>query len=70
MSVSSARSFCVATAILAFAAGGWTAGRPVPLEIWGPGFNAQNPMLDEHSEKYDLEDVDWRPEKPWYEEEK
>ena len=34
---------------------------------WGPGFNAQNPMLDEHMEKYNLEDVDWRPEKPWYE---
>jgi hypothetical protein len=36
---------------------------------WGPGFNAQNPMLDEHSEKYDLEDVDWRPAKPWYKKE-
>jgi ribonuclease Z len=34
---------------------------------WGPGFNAQNPMLDEHMEKYNLEDEDWRPEKPWYE---
>ncbi len=33
---------------------------------WGPGFNAQNPMLDEHMKKYDLEDVDWRPAKPWY----
>jgi ribonuclease Z len=33
---------------------------------WGPGFNAQNPMLDEHMEKYKLQDVDWRPEKPWY----
>ncbi len=34
---------------------------------WGPGFNAQNPMLDEHMEKYNLEDEDWRPGKPWYE---
>jgi ribonuclease Z len=34
---------------------------------WGPGFNAQNEMLDEHMKKYDLEDVDWRPAKPWYE---
>ena len=33
---------------------------------WGPGFNAQNKMLDEHSEKYGLEDQDWRPAKPWY----
>jgi ribonuclease Z len=37
---------------------------------WGPGFNAQNPMLDEHMKNYNLEDVDWRPEKPWYEKEK
>ena len=37
---------------------------------WGPGFNAQNPLLDEHMEKYNLEDVDWRPEKPWYEKKK
>jgi ribonuclease Z len=34
---------------------------------WGPGFNAQNPMLDEHRDKYELEDQDWRPGKPWYE---
>jgi ribonuclease Z len=34
---------------------------------WGPGFNAQNEMLDEHMKKYNLEDEDWRPEKPWYE---
>ena len=34
---------------------------------WGPGFNAQNPMLDEFMKKYDLEDKDWRPAKPWYE---
>ena len=33
---------------------------------WGPGFNAQNDMLDEHMEKYGLEDEDWRPSKPWY----
>ena len=34
---------------------------------WGPGFNAQNPMLDEHMKKYNLEEDDWRLEKPWYE---
>ena len=34
---------------------------------WGPGFNAQNEMLDEHMEKYGLQDQDWRPAKPWYE---
>ncbi len=33
---------------------------------WGPGFNAQNRMLDEYSEKYNLQDQDWRREKPWY----
>ena len=33
---------------------------------WGPGFNAQNEMLDAFSDKYDLKDVDWRPAKPWY----
>jgi len=33
---------------------------------WGPGFNAQNDMLDEFSEKYNLEKQDWRPSKPWY----
>lgn len=32
---------------------------------WGPGFNAQNEMLDEFSEKFDLEKADWRPSKPW-----
>jgi len=37
---------------------------------WGPGFNAQNPMLDKHMKKYNLEDVDWRPEKTWYKKEK
>ena len=34
---------------------------------WGPGFNAQNRMLDEYSERFNLEELDWRPEKPWYE---
>ncbi|MGI9570305.1 MAG: guanitoxin biosynthesis MBL fold metallo-hydrolase GntH [Desulfobulbia bacterium] len=33
---------------------------------WGPGFNAQNEMLDEHAEKHGIEDQDWRPAKPWY----
>jgi len=33
---------------------------------WGPGFNAQNKMLDEHAKKYNLRDQDWRLEKPWY----
>ena len=33
---------------------------------WGPGFNAQNRMLDEYSQKYNLRDQDWRPEKAWY----
>ena len=33
---------------------------------WGPGFNAQNRMLDEYSKKYKLEKQDWRPQKPWY----
>ena len=50
------------------------AGAPDPMSDfiksgeWGPGFNAQNPMLDEHMKKYKLEDEDWRTEKPWYEE--
>ena len=34
---------------------------------WGPGFNAQNNMLDEHAKKYNLQDQDWRKQKPWYE---
>ena len=34
---------------------------------WGPGFNAQNEMLDEHAEKYGLQDQDWRSSRPWYE---
>ncbi len=34
---------------------------------WGPGFNAQNRLLDEHSERYNLQDQDWRPAKIWYE---
>ena len=33
---------------------------------WGPGFNAQNNMLDAHAEKYNLQDQDWRSEKVWY----
>jgi len=33
---------------------------------WGPGFNAQNKMLDEYSKQFKLEDQDWRLEKPWY----
>jgi ribonuclease Z len=33
---------------------------------WGPAFNAQNPMLDEHAEKYNLQEMDWRKQKPWY----
>jgi ribonuclease Z len=33
---------------------------------WGPGFNAQNPMLDEYAKKFKLEDQDWRKQKPWY----
>jgi ribonuclease Z len=48
-------------------------GRPSPMSDfikkgeWGPGFNAQNPMLDEHMKKYNLEKMDWRKQKPWYE---
>ncbi len=34
---------------------------------WGPGFNAQNEMLDEFAEKYNLQDQDWRKRMPWYE---
>jgi ribonuclease Z len=37
---------------------------------WGPGFNAQNKMLDEHAERYKLQEQDWRTKKPWYEPEK
>ena len=33
---------------------------------WGPAFNAQNKMLDAYAKKYNLEDKDWRPHKPWY----
>ena len=33
---------------------------------WGPGFNAQNDLLDAFAEKYNLQDLDWRPGKPWY----
>jgi ribonuclease Z len=47
-------------------------GRPDPISDfiysgeWGPGFNAQNEMLDEFSEKFGLEDQDWRKQKEWY----
>ncbi len=34
---------------------------------WGPGFNAQNEMLDKYSETFGLEDQDWREQKDWYE---
>ena len=34
---------------------------------WGPGFNAQNDMLDAFMEEEGLEAQDWRPAKPWYE---
>jgi hypothetical protein len=33
---------------------------------WGPGFNAQNSMLDAHAKKYKIQELDWRPQKPWY----
>ena len=48
-------------------------GKPDPMSDfikqgeWGPGFNAQNRMLDEHSEKFKLEKMDWRKQRPWYE---
>ncbi len=48
-------------------------GRPSPMSDfindgeWGPGFKAQDEMLDEHMKKYDLQDQDWRPAKAWYE---
>jgi ribonuclease Z len=47
-------------------------GRPNPMSDfikegeWGPGFNAQNRMLDEYAKKYKLQDQDWRKQKPWY----
>lgn len=47
-------------------------GKPSPMSDfiksgeWGPAFNAQNKMLDEHSKKYNLEKMDWRKQKPWY----
>jgi len=34
---------------------------------WGPGFNAQNELLDAFSKKYNLQDQDWRRTKSWYE---
>ena len=42
-------------------------GRPNPLSAeinanrWEPAFKAQDPMLDEHMKKYNLQDQDWRP---------
>ena len=33
---------------------------------WGPAFNAQDEMLDQHSKKYNLQKMDWRKEKSWY----
>ncbi len=33
---------------------------------WGPGFNAQNELIDEHMKRSELEDQDWRKQKPWY----
>jgi len=48
-------------------------GKPDPMSDfikngeWGPGFNAQNEMLDEYMDEYGLEKQDWRPAKPWYE---
>ncbi len=32
----------------------------------GPGFNAQNELLDEYMKKYKLQDQDWRKQKSWY----
>ena len=51
-------------------------GRPDPMSDfikqgeWGPGFNAQNEMLDEHAERYNLQDQDWRKGRSWYKPEK
>jgi len=51
-------------------------GQPDPMSDfiksgeWGQGFNAQNKLLDDHAERYDLQDQDWRKEKPWYKPEK
>lgn len=48
-------------------------GRPSPMSDfiaggeWAPGFNAQNDMLDKHAKKYNLQEQDWRKQKPWYE---
>ena len=47
-------------------------GRPSPMSDfiksgeWGPAFNAQNELLDEHMKRYQLQDQDWRKQKPWY----
>ena len=48
-------------------------GRPSPMSEfiangeWGPGFNAQNEMLDGYAKKHNLEKQDWRKGRPWYE---
>jgi ribonuclease Z len=48
------------------------AGRPdvmsdfIKSGEWGPGFNAQNRMLDAHAKKFGIEKQDWRPNRPWY----
>jgi hypothetical protein len=31
-----------------------------------PAFRAQDDMLDEHAKKYNLQEMDWRKQKPWY----
>ena len=47
-------------------------GRPSPMSDfiasgeWPPGFKAQDEMLDEHMKKYNLQEQDWRKQKPWY----
>ena len=51
-------------------------GRPNPMSDfindgeWGPGFNAQNKMLDAYAEKFNLQEQDWRLQKAWYKPEK
>jgi ribonuclease Z len=47
-------------------------GAPDPLSDfiksgeWGPAFNAQNELLDEHMKRYKLQEQDWRKQQPWY----
>ncbi len=33
---------------------------------WVPAFEAQNDMLDEHRDNFNLHEMDWRRAKPWY----